>query len=96
MNYDECFCTYVTDNTKSEMERLKEIYNSNPTSENYLRLLYNCPTGLILTAGMTTNYQQLKTIYGQRKTHRLPEWVEFCKWIESLPCSELITGENDE
>ena len=39
MNYDECFCTYVTDNTKTEMERLKEIYNSNPTSENYLRLL---------------------------------------------------------
>lgn len=96
MNYDECFCTYVTDNTKTEMERLKEIYNSNPTSENYLRLLYNCPTGLILTAGMTTNYQQLKTIYGQRKTHRLPEWVEFCKWIESLPYSELITGENDD
>ena len=96
MNYDECFCTYVTDNTKTEMERLKEIYNSNPTSENYLRLLYNCPTGLILTAGMTTNYQQLKTIYGQRKMHRLPEWVEFCKWIESLPYSELITGENDD
>ena len=96
MNYDECFCTYVTDNIKTEMERLKEIYNSNPTSENYLRLLYNCPTGLILTAGMTTNYQQLKTIYGQRKTHRLPEWVEFCKWIESLPYSELITGENDD
>ena len=96
MNYDECFCKYVTDNTKFEMDRLKEIYNNNKTPENYLYLLYNCPTGLILTAGITTNYQQLKTIYGQRLNHRLPEWKEFCKFIESLPHSELITGEKEE
>ena len=92
MDYDKCFCNYVTDNTVTEMERLLEVYNEDPTPENYLRLLYNCPTGLILTAGITTNYQQLKTIYGQRKNHRLPEWVEFCKWIETLPDSELIIG----
>lgn len=92
MDYSKCFCAYVTDNTKSEMERLKNIYNDNPTSENYLYLLYNCPVGLILTAGMTTNYQQLKTIYSQRKAHRLPEWRVFCSWIETLPYSELITG----
>lgn len=96
MDYSKCFCAYVTDNTKSEMERLKNIYNDNPTSENYLYLLYNCPVGLILTAGMTTNYQQLKTIYSQRKAHRLPEWREFCKWIETLPYSELITGKQKE
>jgi hypothetical protein len=44
---------------------------------------------------MTTNYRQLKTIYSQRKTHRLPEWKEFCAWIETLPYSELITGEKE-
>ena len=92
MDYNDCFCDYVTANTKVEMERLKEIYNAEDTPENYLRLLYNCPTGLILTAGITTNYQQLKTIYSQRKSHRLPEWRAFCKWIETLPYSELITG----
>lgn len=92
MDYTECFCEYVTENTKTEMERLRKQYNEDPTLDNYLYLLYNCPTGLILTAGMTTNYQQLKTIYAQRKTHRLPEWIEFCKWIETLPYSELITG----
>ena len=98
MNYDKCFCEYVTDYTKKEMYRLRDQYNADPTPENYLYLLYNCPTGLQLTAGMTTNYQQLKTIYSQRKTHRLPEWREFCKWIESLPYSELITGgvKNDD
>lgn len=60
--------------------------------EKYLEVLYNNPAGFRLTAGMTTNYQQLKTIYAQRKTHRLPEWRVFCKWIETLPMSELITG----
>lgn len=92
MDYDNCFISYVTDNTKAEMERLRKEYNSNPTDDNYLRLLYNCPDGMKLTAGISTNYQQLKTIYSQRKNHRLPEWRTFCKWIELLPHSYLITG----
>lgn len=94
MNYDLCMCNYVTDNTKKEMEHLRDIYNETKDPEDYLALLYNCPTGLILTAGITTNYQQLKTIYNQRKAHRLPEWRDFCKFIETLPYSELITGDN--
>ena len=59
--------------------------------ELYLDILYSNPAGCQITAGMTTNYRQLKTIYAQRKTHRLPEWREFCKWIETLPMGELIT-----
>ena len=61
--------------------------------EAYLEILYSNPCGFKLTAGMTTNYRQLKTIYSQRKTHRLPEWREFCEWIESLPMfKELCLG----
>lgn len=82
---------YVTENTIAEVERLKEIYLNDKNTENYLYLLYNIPTGFQLTAGMTTNYRQLKTIYKQRKNHRLPEWRSFCDWIESLPHAELIT-----
>jgi hypothetical protein len=89
--------SYVTQNTINEVNRLKNIYNENPTDENYLTLLYNVPVGFKLTAGMTTNYRQLKTIYSQRKTHRLPEWREFCAWIETLPMfKELcLGGDND-
>ena len=59
----------------------------------YLEILYSNPCGFKLTAGMTTNYRQLKTIYHQRKTHRLPEWREFCAWIETLPMfKELCLG----
>ena len=61
--------------------------------QKYLEILYSNPCGFKLTAGMTTNYRQLKTIYSQRKTHRLPEWREFCAEIEKLPMfKELCLG----
>ena len=37
-----------------------------------------------------------KTIYRQRRNHRLPDWHMFCDWVESLPDSHLITGKNKE
>lgn len=40
------------------------------------------------------NYEVLANIYKSRKNHKLDEWsVGFMEWIESLPYSELITGE---
>ena len=78
------------------IEIVKELaakYNETKDPEYYLRLLMSNPCGFQLTAGMTTNYRQLKTIYAQRRTHRLPEWREFCAWIETLPyAKEFITG----
>ena len=40
------------------------------------------------------NYEVLANIYKSRKDHKLDEWRKFCKWIEELPFSELITGED--
>ena len=50
-----------------------------------LEMLYNIPSGFELTAAMTTNYRQLKTIYQQRRNHLLPDWQVVCDWIETLP-----------
>lgn len=59
----------------------------------YLEILYTNPAGFELTARLTTNYRCLKNIYIQRKDHRLPEWREFCAWIETLPMfKELCLG----
>lgn len=95
MNLDECFNEYVTDEVKERCKWLQVAYNRNPCIETYLRLLYNIPSGMELTARMTTNYRQLKTIYRQRKDHRLPEWREFCRWLETLPHSEWITRKEE-
>ena len=37
------------------------------------------------------NYEVLHNMYFSRKNHKLDEWREFCKWIETLPYSEIIT-----
>lgn len=65
--------------------------------ELYLEILYNIPAGFELTARLTTNYRCLKNIWRQRRDHRLPEWREFCKWIETLPYArDLICYEKEE
>lgn len=85
---------YVSDVIIAEVERLKKAYLDNPTPKNYLKLLYNVPVGFELTARMTTNYRQLKTIYAQRRTHRLEDWQVFCDFIKTLPyAKELIINE---
>ena len=90
------YISYVDKRIQLIMEEKIREYNEMEEgpdrAEKYLEILYSNPCGMKLTAGMTTNYRQLKTIYAQRKTHRLPEWREFCKWVETLPHSEFITG----
>lgn len=76
---------YVRPKAIENLQECIDDYNADPTPEKYLEVVYNVPVGFRLTARMTTNYRQLKTIYQQRKTHRLPEWKEFCAWCESLP-----------
>ena len=84
---------YVDPRMIEIMNELKDRYNETQDKEDYLRLLYSNPCGFELTARLTTNYRCLKNIYQQRKTHRLPEWREFCGWIETLPyATELIIG----
>lgn len=85
---------YVTAEAIENVRELVNDYNAQPTKENYLRVVYNVPVGFRLTARMTTNYRQLKTIRSQRKLHPLPEWREVCAWIDTLPyADELIKCE---
>ena len=96
MNMDLCFNEYVTEDSKSMMKNLIQIYNRDKSYENFMRVLSNCPLGIELFMRCTTNYLALRTIYHQRKNHKLKtDWVEgFCKnFVEKLPyASEFITG----
>ena len=38
------------------------------------------------------DYETLYSIYHQRRNHKLDEWVEFCKWIETLPYMKEFLG----
>lgn len=93
MDMDACFNEYVCDEAKSMMKRLIARYNEDKTYENFMRVLSNCPQGIELFMRCSTNYEQLATIYRQRRNHKLKEdWGAFCRFIEELPYSrELIT-----
>ena len=90
---DKAYIEYVDKVMINRMKGLVERYNamtkeqqnSDEGKELYLKILYSNTCGMFLTARMTTNYQQLKTIYQQRRYHRLPEWQWFCDWCETLP-----------
>lgn len=105
-NLDEAYISYVDPRMIDIMKEKVNAYNAlqeeiknkenntelvKKSAEMYLEILYSNPAGFRLTARMTTNYRQLKTMYLQRKDHRLPEWRAFCKWIETLPHSDFIT-----
>ena len=76
---------YVDGRVMAIVDELKDKYNEKPSTESYLKLLYNIPSGFELTARVTTNYRCLLNIYIQRHDHRLPEWREFCEKLLELP-----------
>lgn len=89
---DKQYIEYVDPRMIEIMNELKDKYNRTQDPEDYLRLLYSNPCGFKLTARLTTNYRALKTVYSQRKNHRLPEWRAVCDWVKTLPyAKELIT-----
>lgn len=100
MDMDACFNQYVLPERKAHMKFLIGKYNEKPSYEMFMTVLSNCPLGIELFMRCSTNYEQLATIYRQRKNHRLREdWVEgFCKdFIEKLPyAKELIICKDDE
>jgi hypothetical protein len=91
MDMDACFNKYVCDEAKNFMKKLIKQYNEVTCYENFIRVLSNCPLGIELFMRCSTNYEQLATIYRQRKNHRLIEdWGAFCEFIKSLPYSEEL------
>lgn len=96
MDMDTCFNKYVTDESKEQMKRLVKKYNETKSYEDFMVMLSNCPQGIELFMRVSTNYLQLRTLYRQRKTHKLKEdYGAVCEFIEKLPyANEFIIGNN--
>lgn len=80
------FNEYVDDTIIHQLIVLQNKYNETKDKEDYLKLLYSTPAGLLMTGRVTTNYLQLMNMWQQRHNHRLPEWRQFCdELLEKLP-----------
>ena len=69
-------------------------YLSSKDKSDWWQLIQLLPSSYNQRATVMLNYEVLANIYHSRKNHKLDEWIDFCKWIETLPHSELITGES--
>ena len=94
MDFTKCCNKYVDSRVIGIIEELKANYNNSKSYEDFMKLISNCPMGAELFVRVSTNYEQLATIYEQRKNHKLKEdWGAVMNMINCLPCSYLITGE---
>lgn len=79
----------------------RELYNMCPPElsvekkDYWWQMIQLLPSSYNQTRNVSMNYEVLANIYKSRKAHKLDEWREFCKWIETLPYSWLITGKED-
>lgn len=69
----------------------REAYLETKDKKYWEQMIQLLPSSYNQTRNVMMNYEVLANIYKSRKNHKLDEWREFCKWIEILPYSELIT-----
>lgn len=84
---------YIWDKVISELNDLRDQYLETKDDHIFQCIRTLSPQGYLQRSTVMLNYEVLSNIYHSRRNHRLDEWRELCKWIEGLPYSELITGE---
>lgn len=77
----------------------KSIVNWQKTNrvdkELWREIIQDLPDSFVQRRTWTANYQVLRNIYPARRNHKQQEWRDFCKMIEGLPYSELITVDRE-
>lgn len=71
----------------------RTIYLETKDKKYWWQMIQLLPSSYNQKRTLLVNYEVLANIYQQRKGHKLDEWRTFCEWIEGLPMSEIITGE---
>ena len=71
----------------------RQLYIATKDKKWWWQMIQLLPSSYNQRSTVQLNYAVLRNIYHSRKNHKLDCWRAFCKWIEELPCSELITME---
>ena len=74
------------------LNNARDLYLETKDKIFWWQMIQLLPSSYNQTRNVMLNYEVLANIYRQRNRHKLDEWREFCKWIESLPYSEVIIG----
>lgn len=79
--------------TVGMLNELRELYLETKDRRYWYKMIQLLPSSYNQKRTVMLNYEVLANMYKSRKNHKLDCWRDFCKWIETLPYSELITGE---
>ena len=80
------------DNVIAGLNVAREYFLETRCKDYWWQMIQLLPTSYNQLRTVTLNYEVLANIYGSREEHKLDEWRDLCRWIETLPYSQLITG----
>lgn len=99
-------CEHLSKGEYGNIELMKSIimclnnarkwFNTTKDKEFWWQMIQLLPSSYNQKRTVKLNYEVLCNIYKSRNSHKLDEWREFCRWIETLPYSELITGHGNQ
>ena len=75
----------------TDLNSWRKVFLETKNKEYWWQMIQLLPSSYNQRRTVQLNYAVLKNMYHARKNHKLDEWLDFCKWVESLPYSELIT-----
>lgn len=79
-------------NTVNALNHYRNLFVETKDKRYWEQLIQLLPSSYNQKRTVMMNYESLTNMYNARKSHKLNEWREFCKWVETLPYSELITN----
>ena len=90
------WCMNIMEKVINTLNFHREKFIETKDKNHWWQMIQTLPTSYNQKRTVMLNYEVLVNIYNSRKNHKLDEWHTFCDWIETLPYSELITGEYDD
>jgi hypothetical protein len=96
LNYSGKYPKAILQDVIHALNNFRYWYNETKDKRYWEQMIQLLPSSYNQRRTVEMNYEVLTGIYPMRKNHKLDEWRQFCKWIEGLPYSELITGEKED
>lgn len=84
---------YAINNTIKCLNFYRSCFVKSKSKDDWWQMIQLLPSSYNQTRNIMMNYEVLANIYRSRRCHKLDCWREFCDFVETLPYSELITGE---
>ena len=82
------FALASLDRAIADLEDRRQKFVETKDKSYWYDMIQMLPSSYNQLRTVTMNYENLVNIYYARRFHKLDEWHEVCRWIESLPYAE--------